>query len=155
MVFKMASPSIYPKLQVFEMPTALTSSRGFNPVVDYAILHRAVEIDAAIREWRSPLPQNDFSNLIYLLYKQMLWIYLWRTIYPLKFTSSVPDHKITSAVKDGVALLESFPPKNPVQTLLLAPTFIMAVVLLTLCREARSGVPYIQLKNIPGLGTQI
>jgi hypothetical protein len=29
------------------------------------------------------------------------------------------------AVKDGIALLKSFPPKNPVQTLLLAPTFII------------------------------
>jgi hypothetical protein len=82
-------------------------------------------MDAAIRELRSPQAQNGFGDLVCLLYKQMLWIYLWRTIYPLKSTSWVPEHKITSAVQDGVALLESFPAKNPVQTLLLVPTFII------------------------------
>jgi hypothetical protein len=68
---------------------------------------------------------SRFGDLVYLLYKQMLWIYLWQTIYPLKFTSWILDHKITSAVKDGVALLKSFLPKNLVQTLLLALTFII------------------------------
>jgi hypothetical protein len=122
----MTSPSTYPKLQVFETLSALTWSRPeLTPAVDYTILYRAAEIDAAIREWRSPWPRNGFGDLIDLLYKQALWIYLWQTIYPLKSTSWVLEHKITSAAKDGSALLGSFPPKDPVQTLLLEPTFII------------------------------
>jgi Fungal specific transcription factor domain len=113
--------------QITSIRNAIRSNmeQGLTPVVDYTVLYRAVEIDAAIREWRSPRPWNDLGDLIDLLYKQMLWIYLWRTIYPLKSTSWELEHKITAAVEEGVALLESFPPRNRVQTLLLAPTFII------------------------------
>ena len=99
--------------------------QGLTLIVDYSILYRAVEIDAAIREWRSLRPQNDLGDLVELLYKQMLWIYLWQTIYPLKSTSWVPERKITAAVQEGVALLKSFPPRDPVQILLLEPTFLI------------------------------
>lgn len=95
------------------------------PVVDYTVLYRAVEIDSAIREWPSPSPCDNLDDLVSLLYKQALWIYLWRTIYPLKSTSWLPEHKITSSVKDGLSLLECFPPEDPVRTLLLVPTFII------------------------------
>jgi hypothetical protein len=99
--------------------------QGLTPVVDYSILYRAAEIDGTIREWRPSRPLNDLGDLVDHLYKQMLWIYLWRTLYPLKRTAWVPEHKITSAVKDGVALLKSFPPKDPVQAILLVPTFMI------------------------------
>jgi hypothetical protein len=46
-------------------------------------------------------PRNDLGDLVELLDKQMLWIYLWRTIYPLKSTSGVPERKITTAVNRG------------------------------------------------------
>jgi hypothetical protein len=59
------------------------------------------------------------------------------------------------AVKEEVALLSSFLPCDLVQTLLLAPTFMLAVVHLILCTGTQSGVPYVQLKNILGLQTQI
>jgi hypothetical protein len=113
--------------QITSIRNAIRSNieQGLTPEVDYIALYHAAEIDAAIREWRASQPRNGFGDLVDLLYKQALWIYLWRTIYPLKSTSWVPDYKITSAVKDGVALLESFPPKDPVQTLLLAPAFII------------------------------
>jgi hypothetical protein len=95
------------------------------PAIDHTVLFRAVEVDAAIRKWKSPQPQNSFSDILNLLHKQILWIYLWLTIYPLKSTSWVPEHRITLAVKDGIALLELFPPKEPVQALLLVPVFII------------------------------
>jgi hypothetical protein len=38
----------------------------------------------------------------------------------------VLERKITVAVREGVALLISFPLRDPVQTLLLAPTFIIS-----------------------------
>lgn len=95
--------------------------RGLTLVVDYPILHCAVKVHAGILEWKSRLPQNDFSDLI----EQMLLIYLLGAIYPLKYTSWVSGGKIASVVREGVALLQSFPPRDPVQTVLLAPTFII------------------------------
>jgi hypothetical protein len=83
--------------------------QGLTPVVDFTILYRAVKIDAAIRGW------NGFGDLTDFLFKQILWIYLWRTIYPLKSTSWAPERKITSAVSNGAALLKSFLPKDPVR----------------------------------------
>jgi hypothetical protein len=72
LVFKIASSFTYPKLQVPETPSALIWSRGFVPTVDYTVLSCAAEIDAAIRELRSPQAQIDFGDLVYLTYKQML-----------------------------------------------------------------------------------
>jgi hypothetical protein len=111
--------------QITSVRNAIRSNieQGLTPAVGYSILYRAVEIDTAIYKWRSLRPQNDLSDLIELLYKQMLWIYPWQAIYPLKSTPWVPERKITAAVQEGVALLKLFPPKDPVQTLLLVPAF--------------------------------
>jgi hypothetical protein len=98
---------------------------GIDPVVDYTSLFRAAEIDAGIREWRPSWPPGDSRDLAGLLYKQMMWVYLWRTIYPPKTTTWQPEYKITEVVNEGLQLLKLFPPKDPVQTLLLAPTFII------------------------------
>jgi hypothetical protein len=113
--------------QITNLRNAIRSNmeQGVTPIVDYAVLYQAAEIDAGLREWRSSRFRSDSNDNVGLLYKQMLWIYLWRTIYPLESTSWVPGHKITSAVEDGLTLLKSFPPKDPVQTLLLPPTFII------------------------------
>lgn len=99
--------------------------QGLDPIVDYTSLYRAAEIDAGIREWRPSWPEGDSRDLAGLLYKQMMWVYLWRTIYPPKTTTWAPEFKITSAVNDGLALLKLFAPRDPSQTLLLAPTFII------------------------------
>ncbi|KEY68016.1 hypothetical protein S7711_08375 [Stachybotrys chartarum IBT 7711] len=53
-----------------------------DPLVDYTSLYRAAEIDAAIREWTPQWPSGDSRERVGLLYKQMLWVYLFRTIYP-------------------------------------------------------------------------
>jgi hypothetical protein len=96
------------------------------PVVDFTSFYKAVEIDAGIREW-SPSWQRDgpTRDLAAALYKQMLWVYLWRTLYPPKTNTWQPEHKITEAVNNGIAVLKLFPPKDPNQTLLLAPTFVI------------------------------
>ncbi|KAI8628129.1 hypothetical protein F5Y19DRAFT_465435 [Xylariaceae sp. FL1651] len=60
-----------------------------DPVVDYTSLYRAAEIDAAIREWAPTWPPGDNRDRVSLLYKQMMWVYLYRTIYPPS-TSSLP-----------------------------------------------------------------
>lgn len=99
--------------------------RGEDPVVDYTSLYRAAEIDAGIREWTPSWPEGDNRDIAGLLYKQMIWVYLWRTIYPPKARAWEPDPKITKAVDDGLNLLKLFSADDPSQTLLLAPTFLI------------------------------
>lgn len=99
--------------------------QGIDPVVDYTSLYRAAEIDAGIREWHPSWPAGDSRELAGLLYKQMMWVYLWRTIYPPKTTTWQPEYKITAVVNDGLELLKLFPPKSQIQTLLLSPTFLI------------------------------
>lgn len=55
---------------------------GVDPAVDYTCLYRAAEIDAAIRDWTPCWPPGDSRDRVSLLYKQMMWVYLFRTIYP-------------------------------------------------------------------------
>ena len=98
---------------------------GTDPVVDYTSLYRAAEIDAGIREWTPSWPAGDSRDLAGLLYKQMIWIYLWRTIYPPRTTSWKPDAKIVHAVDDGIEMLAQFKPSDPSQTLILAPAFVI------------------------------
>ncbi|TVY82266.1 Transcriptional regulatory protein moc3 [Lachnellula suecica] len=98
---------------------------GIDPVVDYTSLYRAAEIDAGIREWTPAWPAGDTRDVAGLLYKQMMWVYLWRTIYPPKTTHWKPDPRITQAVDDGLTLLASFSPRDPSQTLILAPAFVI------------------------------
>ncbi|KAK0725465.1 fungal-specific transcription factor domain-containing protein, partial [Lasiosphaeris hirsuta] len=59
-----------------------------DPVVDYVSLYRAAEIDAAIRDWTPRWPPGDSRDRVGILYKQMLWIYLVRTIYPPSSSAS-------------------------------------------------------------------
>jgi len=59
-----------------------------DPVVNYVSLYRAAEIDAAIREWAPHWPPGDSRERVGLLYKQMVWIYLVRTIYPPSTSAS-------------------------------------------------------------------
>jgi hypothetical protein len=100
--------------------------QGIEPVVDYTSFYRAAEIDVGIRDWKPSWPEGDSSrDLACILYKQMMWVYLWRTIYPPKTTTWQPEYKITTVVNDGIEVLKMFPPKDPIQTLLLAPTFII------------------------------
>jgi hypothetical protein len=98
---------------------------GIDAVVDYTSLYRAADIDAGIREWQPAWPAGDSRDLAGLLYKQMMWVYLWRTIYPPKTTNWIPNANITQTVDDGLKLLETFSPRDPSQTLILAPAFVI------------------------------
>jgi hypothetical protein len=98
---------------------------GVDPVIPYNALYRAVEIDLGIKEWTPAWPSGDSRDLAGLLYKQMMWVYLYRTIYPPRTTTWRPDPRITNAVNDGLSILSQFGPRDPSQTLLLAPTFII------------------------------
>jgi len=100
---------------------------GVDPVVDYKAFYAAAEIDAGIREWTPAWPAGDPRDAAGMLYRQMMWIYLWRTINPPQITNWKPDpkNKIKQAVDDGLELLSRFEARDPSQTLILAPAFVI------------------------------
>ncbi|KAK1829350.1 transcriptional regulatory protein moc3 [Podospora conica] len=70
-------------------------ARQVDPVVNYQSLYLAAEIDAAIRDWAPDWPAGDSRERVGLLYKQMVWVYLVRTIYP---PSSSPPSSMSSSL---------------------------------------------------------
>lgn len=98
---------------------------GIDPVVDYRAFYSAAEIDAGIREWVPAWPRGDPRDAAGMLYRQMLWIYLWRTMYPPRTTHWKLDPRITTAVEGGIELLAGFGARDPSQTLILAPAFVI------------------------------
>ncbi len=98
---------------------------GIDPVLDYSNLHAAAEIYAGIREWTPAWPAGDPRDNAGLLYRQMMWIYLWRSVFPPQTTNWKLDPRITAAVNDGIKLLSRFSPRDPSQTLILAPAFVI------------------------------
>ncbi|CZR70255.1 uncharacterized protein PAC_20156 [Phialocephala subalpina] len=98
---------------------------SIDPVVDYFLMYSAAEIDADIREWIPPGCEGETHYFLGLLCKQVLWVYLWRTIYPLKTVNWNPEPRITQAVDDGLSLLIKVEPNDCNQSLLLLPTFII------------------------------
>ncbi len=99
--------------------------RRIDPIVDYKAYYAAAEIDAGIREWTPVWPKGDPRDGAGMLYRQMMWIYLWRTIYPPQCTNWKLHSHITTAVNDGIKLLSLFGPRDPSQTLILAPAFVI------------------------------
>ncbi|KAI1822220.1 fungal-specific transcription factor domain-containing protein [Xylaria intraflava] len=81
-----------------------------DPVVDYTSLYRATEIDVAIREWAPTWPTGDNRDRVSLLYKQMMWVYLYRTIYP-PTASPRPPHLFAAPT-----MSDTIPPTIGVRT---------------------------------------
>ncbi|RWA10435.1 hypothetical protein EKO27_g4675 [Xylaria grammica] len=52
------------------------------PVISAALFYQASNINRAICEWAPTWPTGDNRDRVSLLYKQMMWIYLYRTINP-------------------------------------------------------------------------
>ncbi|KAJ3520375.1 hypothetical protein NM208_g13733 [Fusarium decemcellulare] len=83
-----------------------------DPVVDYTSLYRAAEIDAAIREWTPHWPPGDSRDSVGLLYKQMMWVYLFRTIYPPSVSSMRRSTFSTLPVTVPAATVPPPPPRR-------------------------------------------
>ncbi|KAI1149455.1 fungal-specific transcription factor domain-containing protein [Nemania diffusa] len=71
-----------------------------DPVVGYNSLFRAAQIDVAIREWAPTWPAGDNRDRVSLLYKHMMWVYLYRTIYP---PSTSPPAAFAATIADTMA----------------------------------------------------
>ncbi|KAK0649352.1 fungal-specific transcription factor domain-containing protein [Cercophora newfieldiana] len=92
-----------------------------DPVVNYVSLYRAAGIDAAIREWTPHWPFGDSRERVALLYKQMVWIYLVRTIRPpstsasssmTSSTASLPPIHSSPALARSVSSAVNTPPHS-------------------------------------------
>ncbi|KAJ4125502.1 hypothetical protein NW768_009123 [Fusarium equiseti] len=81
-----------------------------DPVVDYTSLYQAAEIDAAIREWTPNWPWGDSRDRVGLLYKQMMWVYLFRTIYPPSVSSMRRSTFSTLPISTSVSAAPPPPP---------------------------------------------
>ncbi|KAK4098732.1 hypothetical protein N658DRAFT_509353 [Parathielavia hyrcaniae] len=77
-----------------------------DPAVSYPVIYPAEDIDAALRGWSSHWPPGDSRDRVTQLYRQMMWIYLHRTVYPPSF-SAPPS--MTSSVASASSLIHSSP----------------------------------------------
>lgn len=204
---------------LFKYLTQITSIRNtirsnkeaqMDPVVDYNCLWRAAEIDAAIREWTPRWPPGDSRERVGLVYQQMMWVYLFRTIrYPIQSSSSsspgrafdvfhafqtaqagspplsptspvhsvhdncnnidnehcssypespppirYPPHhdpRITIAVDESLAILDSFKPSEPAQTLLLIPCLVIGAACFDRAQQVRIQNAIRAVKGYTGL----
>lgn len=55
---------------------------GSETRVDYHLLWQAQEIQEAIEQWTPPWPTTDSRHRVGLIYKHMMFLHLFRTIYP-------------------------------------------------------------------------
>jgi hypothetical protein len=83
-----------------------------DPVVDYTSLYRAAEIDVAIREWSTTWPPGDNRDQVGLLYKQMMWVYLVRTIYPPSQSSSTSSSSSSLPTLSTRPTIVNTPPQS-------------------------------------------
>ncbi|VUC25448.1 unnamed protein product [Clonostachys rosea] len=107
-----------------------------DPPVDYIMLFRAAEINTAIQEWVPRWPPGDSRNRVGLLYKQMLFIYLFRTIYP----PSMPLRQRPSSFS-SMSSLCSTPQRRPSMAASVVST-ASAPVLSSLHSQPGNGMPH-------------
>ena len=81
-------------------------------VVDYECIFEAAKIDAAIKDWKPDWPRGDSRNRVGLLYQQMMWVYLYRTIYP----PSPPSPSSTSSLASSAASFSTIQNRSVVNT---------------------------------------
>jgi len=85
----------------------------------YGHLHEVAKLDACLKEWEA----RDTADH---LYRQMLWVYLYRTVYPpTKKNNWEIREDLTNAVNKGIDMLINYHPQDPNQTVALAPAFML------------------------------
>jgi len=75
-----------------------------DPAADYLDLYPATQLDYAIRDWAPRSPLGDGRDHVSLLYKQMMWIYLDRTVCPPSSSPS-PSPSASSSTASSAASL--------------------------------------------------
>lgn len=67
---------------------------------DDPLLHLAFDIDSSLRTWECPHASNSPQYRASLLYRQCVWIYLYRTVKP-----SGPNLELSQGVNEGLSYL--------------------------------------------------
>ncbi|KAJ5174834.1 uncharacterized protein N7482_000711 [Penicillium canariense] len=95
-------------------------NEGYEPAVDYQTLSEAVQIDTAIRTWKTSHEEDSPNWFLAQLYRQSTWVYLYRTIRP-----SRPSDKIAQVVDDGLGYLDQLPQDAGAYSIVLMPLFLL------------------------------
>jgi hypothetical protein len=95
-------------------------ARRLSPMVPYAGLQEAIEIDDGIRDWDCGQERLTARWVLAQLYRQCTWVYLYRTI-----KASRPSPTVGQAVDDALEFLRALPPDDSTQCILLLPAFIL------------------------------
>ncbi|KAJ5574157.1 uncharacterized protein N7459_008584 [Penicillium hispanicum] len=95
-------------------------NEGYEPAVDYQTLSEAVQIDTAIRTWKTSHEPDSSNWCLAQLYRQSTWVYLYRTIRP-----SRPSDKIAQVVDDGLSYLDRLPQDAGAYSIVLMPLFLL------------------------------
>ena len=95
-------------------------NEGYEPAVDYQTLSEAVQIDTAIRTWKTSHSSESANWCLAQLYRQTTWVYLYRTIRP-----SRPSEKIAQVVDDGLGYLDRLPQDAGAYSIVLMPLFLL------------------------------
>lgn len=82
-----------------------------DPLVDYPSLYKAEEINQAILEWEPSWPRGDSRERVAPLYKQMMWVYLYRSVYPPSSSPPSPAPSVAS-VSTASSVSEACPPSH-------------------------------------------
>ena len=98
---------------------------GVQPPFDYSIFDPAGKIHTGLMNWKAAWPPGDPRDLAGILYRQMLHVYLRRTVHPPNPTTWKIDERLIQEVDQGIAMLEKFGPSERNQTLILAPAFLL------------------------------
>lgn len=119
----------------------LRLQKGQKPPVDYEMMTRAMEIDEAIREWSPPYPPGTEYWFAGQVYRQTLWVYLYRTIYIVD-----KRDKIIQAVDHGLDYFERLPPDSGANSVLSSPLFLLGCSSFTEPQRERIRRAYAVLK---------
>ncbi|KAJ6115692.1 hypothetical protein N7523_006109 [Penicillium sp. IBT 18751x] len=95
-------------------------SEGYEPAVDYQTLSEAVQIDTAIRNWKTSHEEETPNWILAQIYRQSTWVYLYRTI-----RASRPSEKIAQVVDDGLSYLDRLPEDAGAYSIVLMPLFLL------------------------------
>jgi hypothetical protein len=94
--------------------------QGYEPQTAYDGLREAINVDFGLRKWKSKLPKDTPRFIGAQVYKQSIWVYLYRTV-----QASEPNPKISAAVDGGIACLRQLPEDDTTFSVLLTPLFLL------------------------------
>lgn len=99
---------------------------GNDPIIGFPAIVEASDIEDGIRSWAPVWPAGDYRDPAGQVYKCMISVYLLRTMRaPRRNEGWKVDSHITDAVNQGIEYLTSVDPRSKLQTVLLAPTFVI------------------------------